>query len=296
LEGGYFKTFARNINLPASWKRFTVPQTTSVRVIFHNNAWEDDEGNFAYLGPKGTKRYYRDRNVYFDMGSAVSATNGTITQLQAKARNTNASFHKMYAFAFEKGVFHSGNDVNRIDPYQTYQIDFTALPACQSKSFTNKPWAHQHCGAWGQKPYGWTFLFQEGLHNVPAGNIDMSSVNVPEGWTLTLYNQPDGKGRQKKFVGPTYCPCFLQLAWDGSTNMMNDTVRSYVLDITDTGGFSGGGSSTTPPPLDSTPLVTLPPETTEKPGMSKQTMIMIAVAVLVCFLMVGGFAFMMMMR
>jgi hypothetical protein len=123
----------------------------------------------------------------------------------------------------------------------------------------------------------------------------MSSVSVPEGWTLTLYNKSNGQGRNKKFVGPTYCPCFSQLAWDGSTNMMNDAVRSYVLDITDTGGFSGGRPSTTPPPLDSTPLITLPPEPIEKPGMSKKTMIMIAVAVLVCFLMAGG-ASMMMMR
>jgi hypothetical protein len=123
----------------------------------------------------------------------------------------------------------------------------------------------------------------------------MSSVSVPEGWTLTLYNKPNGQGRNKKFVGPTYCPCFSQIAWDGSTNMMNDAVRSYVLDITDTGGFSGGRPSTTPPPLDSTPLITLPPEP-QNTGMSKQTMVMIAVAVLVCFLMAGGAFMMMMMR
>jgi hypothetical protein len=78
--------------------------------------------------------------------------------------------------------------------------------------------------------------------------------------------------------------------------MMNDKVRSYVLDTTDgTGGFSPGIRSTTPPPLDSTPLVTLPPEPEKSTGMSKQTMIWIAVAVLVCFLMAGGASFMMMM-
>jgi hypothetical protein len=78
---------------------------------------------------------------------------------------------------------------------------------------------------------------------------------------------------------------------------MNDKVRSYVLDTSDGLGGYGGSSpirAPPPPPLDSTPLVTLPPES-QNTGMSKQTMIMIAVAVLVCFLMVGGFAFMMMM-
>lgn len=297
LQGGSFKTFTSNTKLPTSWKRFTVPKTTSVRVIFHNNAWEDDQGNFAYLGTKGSKRYYRDRNVYFDMTSSVSTTNGTITQLQAKTRNTNDSFHKRYASAFENGVFHSGNDENNIDPHQTYQIDFTELPACQSKSYTNKPWAHQHCGAWGKKPDGWTFLFEEGLHNVPAGRLDMSSISLPKGWDLTLYSQPNGQGREKKFIGPIYCPCFLKLDWDGSSGSnINDKVRSYYLDTSGgSDGFSSLKSSTTPPPLDDTPLVTLPPEEPENTGVSKQTMIWIAVAVLVCFLVMGGSSFMMMM-
>jgi hypothetical protein len=124
----------------------------------------------------------------------------------------------------------------------------------------------------------------------------MSSVSIPEGWTLTLYDRPNGQGRQKKFVGPIYCPCFLKVDWDGEdNNNLNDKVRSYVLDTSDGIGDTPSGSrSTTPPPLDSTPLITLPPEP-ENTGMSKQTMVMIAVAVLVCFLMMGGSSFMMMM-
>lgn len=170
-------------------------------------------------------------------------------------------------------------------------------PVCQTKSYTNKPWAHQHCGAWGKKPDGWTFLFEEGLHNVPTGRLDMSSISLPKGWDLTLYSQPNGQGREKKFIGPIYCPCFLKLDWDGSSGSnINDKVRSYYLDTSGgSDGFSSLKSSTTPPPLDDTPLVTLPPEEPESTGLSKQTMIWIAVAVLVCFLVMGGSSFMMMM-
>jgi len=95
------------------------------------------------------------------------------------------------------------------------------------------PTLYQHCLDDAEFP-GWTYTIPEGethldqLSNTMR-NDDASAIQVPEGWTVTLYNHgADGSGDDKhELVGPTNVECFTTIG-------LNDAITTIVA--VNTGG------------------------------------------------------------
>jgi hypothetical protein len=96
------------------------------------------------------------------------------------------------------------------------------------------PRAHQHCN---ENPSGWYIdPMPEGLHNTQYS--DMSSLKVPAGYRVTLYEGQNGTGRQRVINGPAHIPCFWDVNFDGyphskqanGVGNMNDVIRSYRVE------------------------------------------------------------------
>lgn len=98
------------------------------------------------------------------------------------------------------------------------------------------PRAHQHCN---ENPSGWVIdPMPLGLHN--TARSDMSSLKVPAGYRVTLYEGKNGSGRKRVINGPANIPCFRDVNFDGyphsrkdnGVGNMNDVIRSYRVENT----------------------------------------------------------------
>jgi hypothetical protein len=99
------------------------------------------------------------------------------------------------------------------------------------------PTLYQHCLDDPEERFpGWTYTIPEGethldmLEDV-SRNDDASAIQVPEGWTVTLYKHGvDGSGGDKhELVGPTNVVCFTSIG-------LNDAVTTIVAVNTGGGG------------------------------------------------------------
>lgn len=135
-------------------------------------------------------------------------------------------------------------------------VRVTRSQPIEPRAYSDTPWAHQHCGAWGNKPNGWSLNFKEGQHDLPQS--DMSSINLPKGWDLELFSEKGGRGNSRYFEGPVYVPCFWDVGYDGQplsnkqngVGNMNDTIKSYKLDR-----YYGGASPPFSPPSAPPPVI-----------------------------------------
>lgn len=111
VDGDTFKSTFRKQKLSKSWKTVTVPASTSkVRIEFHNNAWEDVNGNAVKVPTN------RDRNVIVDLKSFVEHMGpNSKDNLRVSAKPVKTDRNEivdprsgaLYAQSFSMGIFHS---------------------------------------------------------------------------------------------------------------------------------------------------------------------------------------------
>ena len=65
---------------------------------------------------------------------------------------------------------------------------------------------------------------------IGAQDNDISSLQVPSGMELTIFDRPDLKGKSKTFKGPTKDSCLVNDGW-------NDKLSSMIIKNTTGGGF-----------------------------------------------------------
>jgi len=102
------------------------------------------------------------------------------------------------------------------------------------------PTLYQHCLSDSNFP-GWSYAIPEGETHLdqltdPMRNDDASAIQVPEGWTVTLYKHgADGSGDDKhELIGPTKVECFTTIG-------LNDAITTIVAANTGGGGGGNGG-------------------------------------------------------
>jgi hypothetical protein len=153
------------------------------------------------------------------------------------------------------GTSSSGYTIN--DPWDGYVKSMSSYDGCSLQGmrlYSGTPWcqgddcptsggvilyqnANYDCGGEGEGT-GYVLRSSTGWQNVPSGfNDQASSLRVPSGWSVRLYEHGDRAGASvcrnsddTDFAGDSY---------DGGTSL-NDTVSSFeVFDSSDCGGGSG---------------------------------------------------------